>query len=83
MKLLLRNLDRTTTETQLLELFKVYGPVQYCTIVMDEKTSQSKGFGFVEMPNAGHAKSAMKNLNGYQLGDCKIRVKRAEDKNPD
>ncbi len=80
MKLLLRNIDRTITEAQLLELFQVYGTVQYCTIVMDEKTGQSKGFGFVELPNPGHAKSAMKNLNGYLLGDSKIRVKKADDK---
>ncbi len=80
MKLLLRNIDRTITEAQLLELFQVYGTVQYCTIVMDEKTGQSKGFGFVELPNPGHAKSAMKNLNGYILGDSKIRVKKADDK---
>ena len=83
MKLLLRNIDRTITEAQLLELFTVYGPVQYCTVVMDQSTQQSKGFGFVEMPNAGHAKSAMKNLNGYQLGDSKLRVKRAEVKKDD
>jgi len=80
MKLLIRNLSRTTTETELRELFAAYGAVQYCTLVMDPATGLSKGFGFVEMPKPGDAKAAMKNLNGKTVGDSVIRVKKAEPK---
>ena len=80
MKLLVRNLARTTTEAEVRELFETYGSVQSCTLVMDKATGASKGFGFVEMPKAGNAKVAVKNLNGTDLGGNKIRVKKAEPK---
>jgi RNA recognition motif-containing protein len=79
-KLLVRNLDRTTTEETLTELFEAYGTVQFSTIVIDRSTKKSKGFGFVEMPKAGEAKVAMKNLNGKMLDGNKIRVKKAESR---
>ena len=80
MKLLVRNLARSTTEAELLELFESYGSVQYCTLVIDKVTGGSKGFGFVEMPKVGDAKAAMKNLNNTLVNGNIIRVKRAEDK---
>ncbi len=78
MKLLIRNLDRTTTEAELRTLFEAFGTVQSCTLVMDKKNGQSKGFGFVEMPKQGEAKAAMKNLNYQSVGSAKIRVKKAD-----
>ena len=78
MKLLIRNLARTTTEAELLALFEAYGAVQSCTLVMDKITGSSKGFGFIEMPKPGDAKGAIKNLNGKEIAGNKIRVKKAE-----
>lgn len=78
MKLLIRNLARSTTESELNSLFTDYGTVQSCTIVVDAKSGGSKGFGFVEMPKPGEAKAAMKNLNGKDIAGSKIRVKKAE-----
>ena len=78
MKILVRNLSREITESELLELFTAYGAVQYCKIVMDSATGKSKGFGFVEMPRPGDAKAAIKELNARDVGGMKIRVKKAE-----
>jgi RNA recognition motif-containing protein len=80
MKLLIRNLDRSTTEEQLKRMFEEFGSVQFCSLVIDRDTGASKGFGFIEMPKAGEAKSAIKNLNNKTIGGIKIRVKKAEDK---
>ena len=80
MKLLVRNLARSTTEAALREMFEAFGAVQSCKLVMDAKTGQSKGFGFVEMPQAGQAKAAMKALNSTQVDNCTIRVKKAVPK---
>jgi len=80
MKLLVRNLARTTTETALQALFEAHGTVQSCTLVLDKKSGVSKGFGFVEMPKQGEAKAAMKTLNGKDVDGNKIRVKKAEAK---
>lgn len=81
MKLLVRNLDRSTTKEELKVLFQEFGAVQSCNLVLDQKTGESKGFAFVEMPKAGEAKAAIKNLNKKTIGSNKIRVKKAEDKN--
>ncbi len=80
MKLLIRNLARTTTEKELQSLFEPFGTVQSCTLVMDKETGTSKGFGFVEMPKQGDAKAAMKSINGKEIAGNKIRVKKAEAK---
>ena len=80
MKLLIRNLARTTTEAELLAVFEAHGAVQSCDLVLDKKTNASKGFAFVEMPNLGQAKAAMKSLNGKELAGSVIRVKKAVDK---
>ena len=81
MKLLIRNLDRSTTEKELKDLFQEIGTVQSCTVVMDRDTGASKGFGFIEMPKSGEAKAAIKTLNNKTIGSNSIRVKKAEDKN--
>ena len=81
MKLLVRNLDRLTTEEELKVLFQAFGVVQSCNLVIDQESGASKGFGFIEMPKSGEAKAAIKNLNNKMIGSSKIRVKKAEDKN--
>ncbi|MFK8028118.1 MAG: RNA recognition motif domain-containing protein [Gammaproteobacteria bacterium] len=81
MKLLIRNIARSVTEAQLRSLFETYGAIQSCNIVLDKKTGESKGFGFIEMPKPGEAKAASKHLNGTELQGNKLRVKKAEIKN--
>ncbi|MBX2884064.1 MAG: RNA-binding protein [Granulosicoccus sp.] len=78
MKLLARNLDRDLSEENLKALFIQHGSVQSCHLVLDKETGLSKGFGFVEMPKAGEAKAAMKQLNGKNISGQVIRVKKAE-----
>ena len=81
MKIMMRNLSRDTTAAELLALFREYGDVQYCKLVMDKTTGASKGFGFVEMPRAGEAKAAIKALNYQEIDGSRIRVKMAEPRN--
>ena len=52
MKIIIRNLSRSTTESEIKDLFTAFGEVASCDLVMDKQTGSSKGFGFVEMPNA-------------------------------
>ena len=78
MKLMIRNLARTTTEAEIKAMFEAHGTVQSCNLVMDDKTGGSKGFGFVEMPKSGEAKIAIKKLNGKDVAGSTVRVKKAE-----
>ena len=80
MKILVRNLDRETTEQELKTTFEAHGKVQSCSIVKEKSNGLSKGFGFVEMPKPGEAKVAVKSLNDSMLGANKIRVKYSQDK---
>ena len=77
MKILFRNLARTTTEDELIRLFSAHGQIEYLTLVLDSNTGKSKGFGFVEMPDDTHARTAIKKLNGLTVANHKIRVKEA------
>lgn len=78
MKLLVRNLSRKTAEAELQKLFEEFGKVEYCTIVMDQETGASKGFGFVEIKNMGQANMALRTMNGKVIDGSKIRVKKAK-----
>lgn len=80
MKLLVRNLARTTTEKELRALFEAHGTVKSCTLVTDKTTGGSKGFGFVEMSGPGESRAVMKKLNGKDVAGNKIRVKEAQQK---
>lgn len=77
MKLMVLNLPRDFDENALAALFKAHGNIKGCTIVMDEKTGKSKGFGFVEMALAHEGEVAIKELHGTKIDKEKIRVKKA------
>ena len=74
------NLPHSTTEDQLRELFQVHGAVDRVSIVTDRDTRRSRGFGFVEMTNAGEAEKAIAALNGTELGGRQLTVNEAKPK---
>ena len=78
MKLLVRNLARTTTEQDIRKLFSEHGKVAECTLVLDQETGISKGFAFVEMPDVSEAKAAIAALILTSVAKSKIRVKTAQ-----
>lgn len=78
MKILVRNLERSVTQTELTDLFKPYGTIESAVIVLDAQTGKSKGFGFVEMPNPREAIKAIKCLNTLKVKGMGIRVKAAD-----
>ena len=77
MKLIVLNLPRDMNEDELAKLFKNYGNIKACDLVMDTQTHKSKGFGFVEMALEHEGNTAIQELHGSKLGKHKIRVKQA------
>jgi len=78
MKLIVLNLPRDFSEDDLAKLFKAYGNIKACDLVMDDKTGTSKGFGFVEMALEHEAKAAIEALHGSKLNKNRIRVNPAK-----
>lgn len=85
MKLYVGNLSFSTTETRLREVFEKHGTVESASLVMDRETGRPRGFGFVEMPDAGQAQAAMTALNGANVDGRDLTVNEArprEDRGP-
>lgn len=67
------NLKPSVTKEQLEELFKRYGPIIECKILVDHETGASKGCGFVKFENVNHAKDAIAGSSGAELPDYSLR----------
>lgn len=78
-KLYIGNLNYDVTEVELTQLFGQCGQVSGARLVIDKDTGQSKGFGFVEMPNDDEAKHAIDRMNGYDLKGRAITVDEAKE----
>ncbi|TDB64574.1 RNA recognition motif domain-containing protein [Arundinibacter roseus] len=65
-------------EAELKEIFEKYGEVVSAKIIIDKITRQSKGFGFVEMPNADEAKDAISKLNGQEVNGRSLIVNESQ-----
>lgn len=78
MNIYVGNLSFKTTEEELMEAFQSFGEVRSAKIITDAYTGKSRGFGFIEMPNASEAKAAIDGLNGKELGGHALKVNEAK-----
>lgn len=80
MKLFVAGLPNDFDDTDLKEMFELYGEVTSAKIVVDRATGKSKGFGFVDMSNNEEAQETMQILDGAGLSrGKKITVKLADE----
>ena len=77
MNIYVTNLTYTTTEEELRQLFEPYGIVESARIITDRDTGRSRGFGFVEMPDAAEAQEAIDGLHGTSVGGRTLTVTEA------
>ncbi len=77
MNIYVGNLAYSTTNDELANAFAEFGAVDAARVVMDRETNRSKGFGFVEMPNANEANAAIEGLNGQELNGRRVLVNEA------
>ncbi len=78
MNIYVGNLSYRVNDEELRKAFSAYGEVKSATIIKDRATGNSKGFGFVEMPNNEEANAAMNGLNGKELGGRALRINEAK-----
>ena len=77
MNLFVAKLSSSTTGDDLENLFSQYGEVTSAKVIFDRETGNSKGFGFVEMPNDDEAAEAISALNDSEQDGKEIVVKEA------
>ena len=78
MNIYVGNLALDTTEDELRQVFAEHGQVVSAKIIKDRYTFESRGFGFVEIPNKAQAQEAIDNLNGKELKGNILRVNEAK-----
>ena len=71
------NLSYETTDEDLRVAFAAFGAVTTATVVKDRETGKSRGFGFIEMPDAAAGKAAIDGLNGKDLQGRALKVNEA------
>jgi RNA recognition motif-containing protein len=74
MNIYVGNLTPDTTEDELRQAFEPCGDVASVKIIRDGATGESRGFGFVEMPNEEQAKTAITEMNGKEIKGNQIRA---------
>jgi cold-inducible RNA-binding protein len=80
MQIYVSNLAWAITEDDLSQLFEAYGTVASVRIITDRDTGRSRGFGFVEMPDAAEAQAAIAGLNGTSFGERTVTVNEARER---
>lgn len=78
MNIFVAKLSFDTQSEDLWKVFESYGKVTSANVIMDKYSGRSRGFGFVEMENKEAAMNAIADLNGSQLHNRAIVVKKAE-----
>jgi RNA recognition motif-containing protein len=77
MRIYVGNLPYSVTDDDLRETFAEFGELASAEVIKDRYSGQSKGFGFVEMPNNAEADEAIKALNDQPLKGRKLTVNEA------
>ncbi len=71
------NLPWSATEDEVRAAFEAFGEVTSVKLIEDRETGRPRGFGFVEMDDAGAAE-AIDNLDGKDFGGRNLKVNEAK-----
>jgi RNA recognition motif-containing protein len=77
MNIYVGNLAPEVTEEELKQEFTAFGKVTSVSIIKDKYSSQSRGFGFIEMSSQAEAQAAISGLKGKVLKDRTLEVSEA------
>jgi RNA recognition motif-containing protein len=81
MNIYVGNLSFDASEENLRQAFEPFGQVSSITLIKDKYSGQSRGFGFVEMPDRAQAQAAIENLNGKDFLGRQLSVNEARPRN--
>lgn len=78
-KLYVGNLPYSVNDSALADIFAPYGEVASAVVITDKFSGRSKGFGFVELDDAG-ADKALAELDGSEIEGRNLKVSEARPK---
>ena len=78
MNIYVGNLPSTVNENDLREVFQAFGEVEKAAVIKDKFSGESRGFGFIEMPNKDEADKAISLVNGKDLKGRTAKVNEAK-----
>jgi RNA recognition motif-containing protein len=78
MRIYVGNLSFNTADQELQALFTTYGQVDSVRLIRDHATGQSRGFGFVEMADAGAGRAACTALDQQEFEGRRLTVSEAK-----
>ncbi len=82
MRIFVGNLSQDATDDDLRQAFEPFGKIASAEVVKDRFSSESKGFGFVEMPAAAEAQAAIAGVNGSVIKGRSVNVSEARPRPP-
>ena len=74
------NLPYQADDQKLKELFAQHGTVTSARVIVDKFSGESRGFGFVEMPDKTEAEAAIKATNEQDFMGRALRVNESQPK---
>ena len=74
MNIYVGNLPYSVKSQELREAFEAFGTVSSAEVIFDRRTKRSRGYGFVEMPDASQGKKAVESMNGSDFQGRELRV---------
>ena len=77
MNIYVGNLAGEVDEDDLRGIFEAFGQVESVNILRDRRSGESKGFGFLRMPSADEAQTAIRDADGMDLKGKTIKVNEA------
>jgi RNA recognition motif-containing protein len=78
MNIFVSNLGFNVQDEDLKDFFSPYGEVTSAKVINDKATGQSRGFGFVEMPDDSAARKAIAELDQATVEGRTIKVVEAK-----
>ncbi|GAO18205.1 uncharacterized protein UV8b_06302 [Ustilaginoidea virens] len=76
--LFVRSIPKTATSDSLAEFFSNHFPVKHAVVVIDQKTKESRGYGFVTLADSDDATAAKETLDKTEWEGKRIRIDIAE-----
>lgn len=82
MNIFVGNMAFSATAEDIRVLFEQFGVVDNVNLITDRETGRFRGFGFVEMPEADEAQTAIAELNGSDFQGRPLTVNEARPREP-